>query len=485
MSDALRFAFQVHRLRAAGRRGPEEIRAAQQARWRRLLREAAGRSPFYRRRLRGLDLGRCRPADVPPLAKADVMAHFDELVADRRVRKADVERFIADPANEGAYYLGRYAVCHTSGSQGQPALILHDRPHALLGVAAQVARGTTLPGTVRAVLRYLRRPARLAVVTQKPGFYPSGSAFAYLQAAGLPFFEILRLSVFDPVEEVVARLNAFQPDHLTGYTSALEALAREEQAGRLRLRPGGRLRQLTNISEPLPGALRQFIEGAFGARVADCYSMAECPALTSGCPLGPGSHVNADLALLEVVDDNYRPVPDGQPGGKVLVTSLYNHAQPLIRYEVGDVVTMSARPCPCGSPLPLIRSIQGRTRERFWVEVGGAYREVPYYLFLAALHHYLDMAEHQVLQTGRNRFVVRAAPLPGRALSAERLRQLVLRSVRAEGLADVLTVEAEVVDAIRPDPQTGKVQRARNLVGPPPGAGGPGPRPAVAALQGA
>src|SRR5262249_45764244 len=226
---------------------------------------------------------------------------------------------------------------------------------------------------------------------------------------------------------------------------------------------------VTNISEPLPATAREFIEQAFGVHVADCYAMAECLALSSGCPYYLGSHVNTDLALFEVVDDHYRPVPDGQPSSKGLVTSLYNRVQPLLRYEVGDVVTMSPWPCPCGSPLPLIQSIQGRTKERFWVEVNGAYREVPYYLFLAALHHYLEMAEHQVLQTGRNRFVVRAAPLPGKVLSAEMLRQLVLRSVRAEGLADFLTVEAEVVDAIRPDPQTGKVQRARNLVGPPPG----------------
>ena len=42
-----------------------------------------------------------------------------------------------------------------------------------------------------------------------------------------------------------------------------------------------------------------------------------------------------------MVDDEYRPVPAGVPGAKVLVTNLYNRVQPLIRYEVGDVVTLS------------------------------------------------------------------------------------------------------------------------------------------------
>jgi phenylacetate-coenzyme A ligase PaaK-like adenylate-forming protein len=195
--------------------------------------------------------------------------------------------------------------------------------------------------------------------------------------------------------------------------------------------------------------------------------MAECMALTTGCPHGAGAHVNADLAVLEVVDEDYRPVPDGVPGAKVLVTNLYNFVQPLIRYEVPDVVTMSPSPCLCGSPLPLVQSVGGRTKERFWVDAGGACREVPYYLFLAALHHCTELAEHQVLQTGRNQFVVRVAPQPGKSVSAERVRQLVRQSVEAEGLGGLLEVGVEVVDEIPRDPRSGKMARALNLFGPP------------------
>src|SRR5262249_973812 len=117
----------------------------------------------------------------------------------------------------------------------------------------------------------------------------------------------------------------------------------EREQGRLRLT---RLRGLTNTSEPLTPDARALIEAAFGVRVSDCYLTAECLALTTGCPVSGGAHVNSDLAMLEVVDDGYRPVPDGVAGSKVLVTNLYNLVQPLIRYEVGDVVTMSAAPCP-------------------------------------------------------------------------------------------------------------------------------------------
>jgi phenylacetate-coenzyme A ligase PaaK-like adenylate-forming protein len=466
MFSLLHFVFRTSRLRRLGRCSPQQLRALQEARWRGLLRYAAKHSPFYRQRLASLNLELCRPADVPPLTKSEMMANFDALVTDQRVRRAGVEEFMADSANLGRFYLNRYAVCHTSGSQGQPAVVVQEGPDILLGLQVQIARGQVIPGgpLVWQALRHVIRPSRLAVITQKPGFYPSGATFTYLAAASLPVIRLLHLSVFAPPAELAARLNDFEPELITGYASALEELAHEEERGRLRLRQNGRLRGLTSTSEPLPSASRALIERAFGVHVSNCYLMAECLALTTGCPQSTGAHLNSDLAMLEVVDDAYRPVPAGVPGAKVLVTNLYNWVQPLIRYEVGDVVTLSPSPCRCGSPFPLVQAVGGRTKDRFWLETEDGRREVPYYLFLAALHHCTELAEHQVLQTGPQHFVVRVAPQPGQSVSAERVRRLVSRSVEAEGLAHLLDMEVEVVDEIPRDPRTGKVMRARNLV---------------------
>ena len=306
---------------------------------------------------------------------------------------------------------------------------------------------------------------RLAVVTQKPGFYPSGAVFAYLAAAHLPILNLLRLSVFEPVANLVKRLNEFQPQYLMGYTSSLEVLAREQIDGRLRL--GDQLRGLTNTSEPLPSSSRTFIESAFAVHISDAYSMAECMALTSGCKIGTGSHLNSDIAHFEVVDDDYRPVPDGMPGTRVLVTNLVNFVQPMIRYEIDDVVTLDSQPCPCGSPFPRIRAVAGRTKERLWVQVNGEYRELPYYLFLAGLHHCTDLAEHQVLQTGPNRFVVRVAPQRGKILVPDEVRYWIDQSVHAEGMSGQVEVTVDLVPEILPEPGSGKKPRVRNLIGPP------------------
>jgi phenylacetate-CoA ligase len=128
---------------------------------------------------------------------------------------------------------------------------------------------------------------------------------------------------------------------------------------------------------------------------------------------------------------------------------------------------MSSTPCPCGSILPLIRSIDGRSKDKLWIEREGRYQELPYYLFLAALHNELDMAEHQIIQNGANRYTLKAMPLRGRSLSPSRLRRLVFQSVESEGLEKYIDLKIEIVDQIERGP-SGKAIRVKNTFGPPP-----------------
>ena len=78
----------------------------------------------------------------------------------------------------------------------------------------------------------------------------------HMSRRGAQFLDIglhrmLGLSVTQPLPDLVARLNDFQPNHLNGYPSVIGLLA-EELAGRLRLQ----LDALFTSSEPLSPALR-------------------------------------------------------------------------------------------------------------------------------------------------------------------------------------------------------------------------------------
>lgn len=126
-----------------------------------------------------------------------------------------------------------------------------------------------------------------------------------------------------PLETIVAGLNELQPTVVMGYSSFLPRLALEAQRGRLRM-------------------AKQVIRDTWGAPVANGYAMSE-GMFTGSC--GASIHLPDDLCIVEPVDADGRPVGPGELSHRILVTNLYNHTQPLIRYEVTDQITLIDEPC--------------------------------------------------------------------------------------------------------------------------------------------
>lgn len=465
----LHFLFRVMAERLAGGRPLPRILQRQRARLQRLVACARDRSPFYAERYRHINSHDFRLADLPVVTKADMMGDFDRFLTDRVVKRSEVEQFMSDPARLGEWYLGRYAVSRTSGTQGLQAIIVQDRRAMETTFALQLGRGSAFPATPANIVRRLFKPARLAVVTIGRGFYPSAAGLAYAPPAALRFMERLWISHIEPLGEVVDRLNAFGPDILLAYANVLEILAREVLAGRLRLGPVGRpLRQVINMSEPLSHGARRLIERAFGVPVTNNYATGECMHLTVGCARGGGMHLQADWAVLEVVDAEGRPVEPGTAGARVLVTNLANFVQPFIRYEVPDAVTMSPTPCPCGSALPLVRDVEGRADEVVWVRDGDRFRQIHPYVFVDALDDCPAIGWYQIEQTERNRFRLKASPAPGRPLSAEEVKHVLRGGLERFGLSRIIDFDVEITERVAPDPRSGKLRRITSLIGPPP-----------------
>jgi phenylacetate-CoA ligase len=112
--------------------GEDGVRTLQEQRLRRLLLHVNKHSPFYSRRFAGIDIERCQLSDLPTLSKSEMMANFDNVLTDRRIKRLDLERFLANSGNLGKLFLGRYGISHTSGSQGPPALIVQDKNALML-----------------------------------------------------------------------------------------------------------------------------------------------------------------------------------------------------------------------------------------------------------------------------------------------------------------------------------------------------------------
>lgn len=432
-----------------------EIMKIQERRLRRLLRHAVSHSSFFRDKYRHLDVDTASLTDFPTLTKQELMAHFNEAVTDPRLKKEQVEAFVYDRSNLGKYYLDQYVISHTSGSQGQPLLIIEQREDVELLFALQASRGNERYLGIREAIRSRLNPARLAVVTLKRGFYPSACAFEYMPQEARNLINVLRLS--DTDDDVIARLQEFRPTHVTAYAGVLSRLADEAEAGRLVLNP--ELRQITNNSERLSERLRERLDRVFGVTILDNYASGECPFLSNGCPTHPGTHVNADWVVFEVVDDAGRAVPDGEAGAKVLVTNLCNLVQPIIRYEIGDVVTMATNRCGCGSQMPRIERIDGRAADAFLVGNPEKPKRLSAILFQHAFEYLLEVREWQAEQISPGVIEIRVEMLPDATLDEDAARRAIDRELEEYGFRELVKYTVRVVPEIPPDPKTHKVRR--------------------------
>ncbi|MBL8798397.1 MAG: phenylacetate--CoA ligase family protein [Planctomycetia bacterium] len=453
MFSTVRFLWRCRQLRRAASLSPARLADLQTRRLRQLVRHAAEHAPFFRDRYRGLDLDRVELADLPTTSKPELMEHFDRTVTDPAVRRDDIEKFIDHPENHTRLFRGRCVVSHTSGSQGQPMLLVQEQDAIELLFALQFARGNSFSDiSLTEGVRRLLEPARLAVVGMKPGFYPSSTAYEHFPDAARAF---ARLEFFQATDaRVVERLSDCRPHVIIAYASILDKLA-------LRAREfpfAPTLRQVVNCSETLTTAARQRIQRAFHVPVLDSYATGECLFLSQGCAAGRGAHINADWVILEVVDEDNLPVPPGQRGKKVLLTNLFNRVQPIIRYEIGDMLALGDDRCPCGSSLPRVAHIEGRTAERLWVGRPGDYHEVTAMIFKNAADYVRNVRDWQAIQEERNHLQVRLVPLPGADVDLARAERSFTSTLRYHGLPSYVRVDYQLVPELQPDPRTHKLR---------------------------
>lgn len=154
-----------------------------------------------------------------------------------------------------------------------------------------------------------------------------------------------------PILEAVAALNAYAPDLLVGPPSLLLALAETAERGLLTIRPA----RLVSVAETLEPQDKAALENTFGTPVGQVYQCTE-GFLAATCSAGR-LHINEDLVAVQyegLVGDGKRVSP--------IITDLWRRTQPMIRYRLGDVLTLEddTTPCPCGSGFRIIRAIEGR-----------------------------------------------------------------------------------------------------------------------------
>jgi len=146
-----------------------------------------------------------------------------------------------------------------------------------------------------------------------------------------------------------------------GYPSSLAALisANPQFAGRCQS-----VRAVFTTSEQLTPYFRSVIEESFKVPVFDMYGANDGGLISSECELHDGYHFNMEHCLAEEWQNEL-----GQ--SELLLTNLVSYSLPFIRYRVGDMGSITCRPCACGRPGQRVVSLRGRARDLLRLPGGG------------------------------------------------------------------------------------------------------------------
>jgi phenylacetate-CoA ligase len=291
---------------------------------RELLAHAEDRTLFYpehfhRSGVQARDLR--SPEDLrwfPSVSRADLQGGIERfLTRDFRERDRD----------EGILW-------RTSGSTGEPVSFFIDGESSKFALALYRFLGGSP-----------RRPFSSGIVFLCS--LPNSSVYStWLPLFGGTTFRKLHFAEPD-AEGVLTRLN---PSVLTGDPHSLGMLEAGLRRGAIRVTP----RLIVSSAFALPESLAASLAERTGARIADCYSIAETGPLAVRCAPGRPFHLLGSAAQVET-----------DSGGEILVTNLRNRFLPLIRYRTGDLGEIASEGCSCGYAGPSIVRLSGRTGGRF------------------------------------------------------------------------------------------------------------------------
>jgi len=318
---------------------PEQLHDYQAKALEKLRSHAYANSPFYQEFHHGLA---ARPlTELPILTKKTLIENFNQLVTDKSVTLDMVRQHIKS-AVPGQKLLDRYLVSATSGSTGQPGFFLFNDAEWLM-VLASFARAHEWAG----VNINLTHRMKMASVDSTTAWHMSSQVGTTLNGWWMP---TLRLAATESVAMIVDELNAWQPEMLVSYALMVRVLAGEQLEDRLHIHP----HLIFTSSEVLTDETRRLIELAWSRTPFNEYAATEVGMIAAEHLCDHLLHTFEDLLIVESVDANGHPMPQGEYSKKVLVTSLFSRTLPLIRYEIGDSISMHAAPNSSDLPFAII-----------------------------------------------------------------------------------------------------------------------------------
>ena len=216
-----------------------------------------------------------------------------------------------------------------------------------------------------------------------------------------------RFPIFDLSDEKMESfLKSFRRkkfDYINGYTSSIVLFAKFLKKKNIVLTaicPS--LKYCIVTSEMLFDDDKKLMETTFGVPVINEYGASELD-LIAFTNANDEFIVNSETLFVEILNENKKPVPNGR-SGRVFITSLYNKAHPLIRYDIGDTGVLAET-----STLknPILKQLIGRTNDVAMLPSG---KTVPgltfYYVTKSVIEDDGNVKEFVIEQTALDTFKI-------------------------------------------------------------------------------
>ena len=214
-----------------------------------------------------------------------------------------------------------------------------------------------------------------------------------------------RFPIFDLSEEKMhAFLSVFRRKpftYINGYTSAIVLFAKFlKKQGLVLKEECPSLNYCIVTSEMLYDSDKRLMETVFDVPVVNEYGASELD-LIAFTNREDRFVVNSETLFVEIVNAQGIPVPNGTTG-RIVITSLYNKAHPMIRYDIGDWGALSEDSTP---KAPILKKLVGRTNDVALLPGG---KQVPgltfYYVTKSVIEDDGNVTEFVVAQTGAEAF---------------------------------------------------------------------------------
>ncbi len=321
--------------------------------------------------------------NLPLFDKKKMMAHFNTLnTAQVSLEKALQIAAHAEQSRDFNQDLNGITVGLSSGTSGNKGIFLATENERALWVAEVLRR--VLPIRLfkqQKIAFFLRADSKLYQSIRSRAFH-------------FQFFDLAK-----PMETSLNQLNTFLPDIIVAPPSVLHAIAKYKTLTNSLLQPY----KIISVAEVLEKDVQKEIERVFQQIVHQVYQATE-GFLASTCEYGT-LHFHEDLVFIEKKGLN----PENSTIFHPIITDFHRRTQPIVRYELNDIVHLQQTPCACGSIFAAIDHIEGRSDDilHFKTKEHMPVLIFPDFIRYAVLLASDDIEHFQVVQIADNQLVVK------------------------------------------------------------------------------